>query len=76
MKPKKMLPPGSEEITEQGRFLLVKSSLNKETYYMIYEFYEAEDGRRYWPRGAGNSDLEAVQHEFERITGRKMKATP
>ena len=76
MKPKKTLPPGSEELAEQGRFMIVKTTLEKQPYYMIYEFYEADDGRRYWARGAGNSDIEIVLHEFERITGRKLKTTP
>jgi len=76
MKPKKTLPAGSEELGEQGRFIIVKTMLNKQPYYMIYEFFEADDGRRYWARGAGNSDIEAVLLEFERITGKKMKATP
>ena len=72
MKPKKNLPEGSEIILEIGNFILVKSTLNKEQYYMIYEFYESGDGRHYWPRGAGNSDLEAVKKELMRVTGRKI----
>jgi hypothetical protein len=73
MNPKKKLPEGSEEIAEIGRYILVKSTMNKELYYSIYEFYEGSDGRRYWPRGAGNSDFDAVKLELERITGRKIK---
>ena len=73
MKPKKKLPSGSEELAELGRYILVKTSLNKQPYFMIYEFFESNDGRRYWARGAGNSDFEAVKAELERITGRKIK---
>jgi hypothetical protein len=75
MKPKKTLPEGSEEMAELGKYLLVKSHLDKQPYYMIYEFYEADDGRRYWPRGAGNNDFEAVRKELERITGKKIKVS-
>ncbi|TRO60372.1 hypothetical protein E2P71_00865 [Candidatus Bathyarchaeota archaeon] len=75
MKPKKTLPAGSEELAEQGRFIIVKTTLEKQPYYMIYEFFEAGDGRRYWARGAGNSDIEVVLLEFERITGKKLKVT-
>ncbi|MCW4013694.1 MAG: hypothetical protein NWF07_11970 [Candidatus Bathyarchaeota archaeon] len=74
MNPKKKLPKDSEEIAEIGRYILVKTTLNKETYYQIYEFYESSDGRRYWARGAGNSDFETVKTEMERITGRKIKS--
>ena len=74
MNPKKKLPKDSEEITEIGRYILVKTTLNKETYYQIYEFFESSDGRRYWARGAGNSDFETVKTEMERITGRKIKS--
>ena len=73
MKPKKKLPEGSEEMAEIGKYILVKSTLNKQPYYSIYEFYEASDGRRYWPRGASDSDVNTVRHELERITGRKIK---
>lgn len=73
MKPKKKLPEGSEEMAEIGKYILIKSTLNKEPYYSIYEFYEGSDGRRYWPRGAGNSELEAAKQELERITGRKIE---
>lgn len=73
MKPKKNLPEGSEEIEQLGQLILVKSTLNKEPYYSIFEFYESKDGRRYWPRGAGSNDLDAVKRELERITGRKIK---
>ncbi len=73
MRPKKKLPEGSEELAELDRYILVKSTLNKQPYYTIYEFYEANDGRRYWPRGASNSDFEAVRLEMERITGRKIE---
>ena len=73
MKPKKKLPEGSEELSELSNYILVKSTLNKQPYYSIYEFYESTDGRRYWPRGAGNSDFEAVRLELERITGRKVE---
>jgi hypothetical protein len=73
MKPKKKLPEGSEELIEIGRYILVKSSLNKAPYYLIYEFFESDDGRRYWARGAGDSDLEVVKAEMMRITGRKIK---
>ena len=69
MKPKKKLPEGSEEITRQGKYLLIKSTLNKKPYYSIYEYFESSKGTRYWSRGAGNSDLEAVKRELERITG-------
>ena len=75
MKPKKTLPEGSEEMAQMGKYLLVKSQLNKKPYYMIFEFYEADDGRRYWPRGAGNSEFDAVRRELERITGRRIKIT-
>jgi hypothetical protein len=74
MNPKKKLPEGSEEIAQLDKYILIKSTLDKEAYYSVYEFYESKDGRRYWPRGAGNSDLEAVKLELERITGRKIKA--
>ena len=73
MKPKKKLPEGSEELAELSNYILVKSTLNKQPYYSIYEFYKGSDGRRYWPRGAGNSDFEAVRLELERITGRKVE---
>lgn len=69
MKPKKKLPEGSEEIIRQGKYLLIKSTLNKKPYYSIYEYFESSKGIRYWSRGAGNSDLEAVKRELERITG-------
>jgi len=72
MNPKKKLPEGSEEIIEIGRYILVKSTLDKQPYYSIYEFYETLDGPRYWPRGSGSSELEAVKTELERITGRKI----
>jgi hypothetical protein len=69
MKPKKKLPEGSEEITRQGKYLLIRSTLNKKPYYSIYEYFESSKGTRYWARGAGNFDLEAVKRELERITG-------
>ena len=72
MKPKKKLPENSEEIAEIDKYILVKSTLNKQPYYSIYEFYEGSDGRRYWPRGASNKDLNTVKLELERITGRKI----
>ena len=72
MKPKKKLPENSEEIAEIDKYILVKSTLNKQPYYSIYEFYEGRDGRRYWPRGASNKDLNTVKLELERITGRKI----
>ena len=75
MKPKKKLPEGSEELAEIGRYILLKTSLNKQPYYMIYEFFESNDGRRYWARGAGNSDFETVKAEMERITGRRIKSS-
>ena len=73
MKPKKKLPNESEEIAEIGKYILLKTTLNKQPYYCIYEFYEGSDGRRYWPRGASNSDFNAVRLELERITGKKIK---
>ena len=73
MKPKKKLPKGSEEMTEVGKYILVKSTLNKKPYYSIYEFYESSNGRRYWPRGASNEDFNKVKLEMERITGKKIK---
>lgn len=73
MRPKKSLPKDSERLTEIGNYILVKSSLNKLAYYSIYEYFEAADGPRYWPRGAGSYDLDSVIQELERITGRKMK---
>jgi hypothetical protein len=76
MNPKKKLPKGSEEIVELDKYILIKSTLNKQPYYIIYEFYEGNDGRRYWPRGASNSDFEIVKLELERITGRKPKIKP
>ncbi|MCJ7731834.1 hypothetical protein MUP51_05905 [Candidatus Bathyarchaeota archaeon] len=75
MNPKKKLPDGSEEIAQLDKYLLIKSTLDKEAYYSVYEFYESKDGRRYYPRGAGNRNLDAVKLELERITGRKIKAT-
>lgn len=74
MRPKKSLPKDSERLTEVGNYILVKSSLNNLPYYSIYEHYEAADGTRYWPRGAGSFDLDSAIQELERITGRKMKA--
>jgi len=73
MKPKKKLPEDSEEIAEIGKYILIKSTLNKQPYYSIYEFYESKDGRRYWPRGASNKDFDTVKLELERITGRKIR---
>lgn len=73
MKPKKKLPEDSEEITEIGKYILVKSTLNKQPYYSIYEFYESKDGRRYWSRGASNKDFNTVRLELERMTGRKIR---
>jgi hypothetical protein len=73
MKPKKKLPEDSEELVEIRNFILVKSSLNKKPYYQIYEFFESKDGRRYWARGAGDSEFEKVKSELERITGRKIR---
>jgi len=73
MKPKKKLPDDSSELLEIGRYILVETTLNKKQYYQIYEFYETGDGHRYWARGAGNSDLDTVTAELERITGRKVK---
>ena len=61
------------ELAELGRHILVKTTLNKEPYYLIYEFYESDDGRRYWARGAGSFDYEVAKSELERITGRKIK---
>jgi hypothetical protein len=72
MRPKKKLPEGSEEIAKLGKYIIVKSTLNKQPYYSIYEFYEGSNGRRYWPRGASNKHLNAVKFELERITGRKI----
>jgi len=72
MKPKKKLPEDSEEIAEIGKYILIKSTLNKQPYYSIYEFYEGSDGRRYWPRGGSNKDFNSVILELERITGRKI----
>jgi len=72
MKPKKKLPENSEEIAEIDKYILVKSTLNKQPYYSIYEFYEGSDGRRYWPRGGSNKDFNSVILELERITGRKI----
>jgi hypothetical protein len=74
MNPKKKLPEESEEIAEIGRYILVKTTLNKEPYYQIYEFFEADNGRRYWARGGGSSEFENVKTELERITGRKIKS--
>jgi hypothetical protein len=73
MKPKKKLPEGSEELFEIDNYLLLKTTLNKQPYYTIYEFYESGNGRRYWPRGASNKDFSIVKLEMERITGRKIK---
>lgn len=73
MRPKKSLPKDSESLTEVGNYILVKSSLNNIPYYCIYESFEAADGPRYWPRGAGSFDLDSAILELERITGRKMK---
>ena len=73
MKPKKKLPEDCEEIAEIGKYVLIKSTLNKKPYYTIYEFYEGSEGRRYWPRGASDSDFNNVKLELERITGRKIK---
>ena len=73
MKPKKKLPEDSETMAEIGKYILLKSTMNKQPYYSIYEFYEGSDGRRYWPRGASNSDFNMVKLELERITGRKIK---
>jgi hypothetical protein len=73
MKPKKKLPEGSEEMAKIGKYILVKTTMKKEPYYCIYEFYDGSDGRRYWPRGASNSDFDTVKLELERITGRKIK---
>ena len=73
MNPKKKLPEGSEQIAEIDRYILVKSTLDKEPYYLIYEFFESDNGRRYWARGAGSLDYEAAKSELERITGRKIK---
>ncbi len=72
MNPKKKLPEDSQVLVEIGRYILVQQSLNKAPYYLIYEFYESDDGRRYWPRGAGDSDLEAAKTEMMRITGKKI----
>jgi hypothetical protein len=72
MNPKKKLPDGSEEVTRQGEYLLVKYTLNKKPYYGIYEYFESSKGPRYWPRGASNTDLEVVKRELERITGIKQ----
>lgn len=73
MNPKKKLPEDSEELAEIGKYILLKTTLNKQPYYSIYEFYEGVNGRRYWPRGASNKDFDSVKHELERITGRKIK---
>jgi hypothetical protein len=73
MKPKKKLPEDSEEIAEIGKYILIKTTMNKQPYYCIYEFFEGSDGRRYWPRGASNKDFASVKQELERITGRKIK---
>jgi len=73
MNPKKKLPEDSEKLAEIGRYLLVKSTLNKEPYYQVYEFFEAKEGRRYWARGGGSNEFETVKTELERITGRKIK---
>ena len=73
MKPKKTLPEGSEVLAEVGNYLLVRMSLEKQPYYAIYEFFEASDGKRYWPRGASSSDFDRVRLELERITGKRIK---
>jgi hypothetical protein len=73
MNPKKNLPEGSEKLAQLGRYILIKSTLNKEPYYSIYEFYDGSNGRRYWPRGASSSDFNSVRFELERITGRKLE---
>ena len=73
MKPKKKLPEDSEEIAEIDKYILLKTTLNKQPYYCIYEFYESSDGRRYWPRGASNKEFNTVKQELERITGKKIK---
>jgi hypothetical protein len=72
MKPRKKLPEDSEEIIRQGKYLLIKSTLNKKPYYSIYEHFETSKGTRYWSRGAGNTDLDLVKRELERITGIKQ----
>ena len=72
MKPKKKLPEGSEKIFELDKYILLKTTLNKQPYYIIYEFYESNNGRRYWPRGASNKDFNIVKLELERITGKKI----
>lgn len=73
MNPKKKLPEESTELLEIGRYILVQQILNKSPYYQIYEFYEADDGRRYWPRGAGDPDIDTVKTEMSRITGKRIK---
>ena len=73
MNPKKNLPEGSKELVEISRYILVETILNKKPYYMIYEFFESKNGRRYWTRGGGNSDFETVKSELERITGSKIR---
>jgi len=72
MKPKKKLPEGSETLMEVNKYILVKCTLYEKPYYRIYQFYDTDEGRRYWPRGADSHDLEAVKKEFARITGKKI----
>jgi hypothetical protein len=72
MRPKKELPKGSEEIACVGEHILVKYMLNGQPYYSIYNFYDSESGRRYFPRAGGSRDLEQVKKQLERITGVKL----
>jgi hypothetical protein len=72
MQPKKELPKGSEEMACVGEYILVKYMINGHPYYSIYNFYDSENGRYYFPLGGGSRDLEQVKHQLERITGVKQ----
>ena len=76
MNPKKKLPEGAEKIAVCGRFILVRMTADKRTYYSIYQFFESSQGLKYLPRGGGGEDLEQVKQQWMRITGESIVDLP